>query len=75
MQITSLKNCISTFNFFPVSVFPLFGAFRQKVEHKFVNMQIAFDILSKLVFKDHSKWGANKNEHKEGDNAHANFRF
>ena len=43
------------------------------VEHKFENIQTAFDILSKLVLRDHSKWGANKNEHKEGDNAHPNF--
>ena len=36
-----------------------------KAERKFENIQIAFDFLSVLNLKDHSKWGANKNEHGE----------
>ena len=36
-----------------------------KAEHKFENMQIAFDFLSVLKLRDHSKWRANKNEHGE----------
>ena len=36
-------------------------------------IQSAFDILSTLVLRDHSKWKPNKNEHGEGDNAYPNF--
>ena len=32
MPITSLKNCLFTFKFFPVRFCPLFCAVRQKVE-------------------------------------------
>ena len=44
------------------------------MKHKFANIQTAFDILSILVSRDHSKWRSKKNEHGEGDNAHPNFR-
>ena len=37
-----------------------------KVEHKFGNIQIAFDFLSILILRDHSEWRANKNKHGEG---------
>ena len=37
-----------------------------KVEHKFANTQIAFDFLSVLKLRDHSKWRAKENEHGEG---------
>ena len=36
------------------------------MEHKFANIQIAFDFLSVLKLRDHSKWRAKKNEHGEG---------
>ena len=35
------------------------------MEHKFANVKIAFDFLSILKLRDHSKWRANKNEHGE----------
>ena len=37
-----------------------------KVEHKFANIQIAFDSLSVLKLRDHSKWRAKKNEYGVG---------
>ena len=37
-----------------------------KVEHKFANIQIAFDFLSTLTLREHSKWRANKKEPREG---------
>ena len=36
------------------------------MEHKFANIQIAFDSLLVLILRDHSKWRANKNKHGEG---------
>ena len=36
-------------------------------------MQTAFDFLSVLKLRDHSKWRAKKNEHGGGDDAHPNF--
>ena len=81
MSITSLKNCLSTFKFFPVSFCLLFFVHfdrkqnqaeenlnhrLNKVEHKFANMQMAFDFLSVLELRDHSKWRAKKNEHRGG---------
>ena len=36
------------------------------MEHKFANIQIAFDSLSVLILRDHSKWTAKKNKHGEG---------
>ena len=36
------------------------------MEHKFANIQIAFDFLSVLKLRDHSKWRAKKKEHGEG---------
>ena len=36
------------------------------MEHKFTNIQIAFDFLSVLKIWDPSKWRAKKNEHGEG---------
>ena len=36
------------------------------MEHKFANIQIAFDFLSVLKLRDHYKWRAKKNEHGEG---------
>ena len=44
-----------------------------KVEDKFGNIQIAFDFLSVLKLKDHSKWRAKKKEHGGVDNAHPNI--
>ena len=35
------------------------------MEYKFANIQTAFDFLSVLKLGDHSKWRANKNEHRE----------
>ena len=76
-----MKNCLSAFNFFPVSFFPVyFVQFDRKsieaeenlndrlnkVEHKFGNIQIAFDFLSILILRDHSEWRANKNKRGEG---------
>ena len=40
------------------------------MEHKLANTQIAIDILSTLVLRDHSKCGAKG----DGDNAHPSFR-
>ena len=37
-----------------------------KVEHKFANIQIAFDFLSVRTLRDHSKQSSNKNEHGDG---------
>ena len=40
-----------------------------KVEHNLKNIQIAFDFLSVLKLRDHSKhskWRSKKNEHGEG---------
>ena len=37
-----------------------------KVEHKFANIQIAFDFSSVLKLRDHSKWREKENEHGEG---------
>ena len=34
--------------------------------------QIAFDFLSILILRDHSKWRASKNEHRGGNNAYPN---
>ena len=71
MQITYLKNCLFTFNFSLVSLFPLllwilteyktklkiiFNL--NKVKHKFVNIQTAFDFLSTTVLRDKFKWFA-----------------
>ena len=42
------------------------------MEDKFGNIQIAFDFLSVLKLKDHSKWRAKKNENGGVDNAHPN---
>ena len=36
------------------------------MERKFTNIQIAFDFLSVLKLRDHSKWRAKKNEHRQG---------
>ena len=36
------------------------------MEHRFANIQIAFDFLSVLKIRDPSKWRAKKNEHGEG---------
>ena len=36
------------------------------MEHKFANIQIAFDSLLVLILRDHSKWRAKKNKHGEG---------
>ena len=36
------------------------------MEHKFANVQTAFDFLSVLILRDHCKWKAYKNEHGEG---------
>ena len=44
------------------------------MEDKFTNMQIAFDFLSSLALKEHSKWRANRNEHGMGNNAYPNVR-
>ena len=48
MQVTTLKNCLSVFDFSPVSFFPSRRKFEPltKVKHKFANTQIAFDFLS-----------------------------
>ena len=35
------------------------------MKHNFANIKTVFDFLSTLVLRDQSKWGANKNEHKE----------
>ena len=35
-------------------------------------MQTAFDFLSVLVLRNHSKWKANKSQHGKGGNAHSN---
>ena len=43
------------------------------MEHRSANIQTAFDILSILVLKDHSKCRGDKSKHGEGDNAHPNF--
>ena len=32
------------------------------MEHKFANIQIAFDFSSVIKLRDHSKWRAKKNE-------------
>ena len=45
------------------------------MEHKFPIIKTAFDILSTLVLRDHSKWRANKNKLGEGNNAHQNFCY
>ena len=45
-----------------------------KVERKLANIQTAFDILSTLVLRNHSKWRADKTKHGEGDDVHLNFR-
>ena len=87
MQITFLKNSLSTF-IFPGYLFSsFFCAFLQKVEtslrefephtkveEKFANIQTAFNILSALVLRQRSKWRKNKSEHGEGDTAHPNVR-
>ena len=44
------------------------------MEQKFTNIQTAFNFLSALVLRHHSKWRANKDEHGKGDNAHPSFR-
>ena len=36
------------------------------MEQKFENIEIAFDFLSVLKLRYHSKWRANDNEHGEG---------
>ena len=36
------------------------------MEQKFVNIQIAFDLLSVLKLGDNSKWKAKEKEHREG---------
>ena len=79
--VTSLKNCLSTFKFFALSCFPhSFVHFDKKwnqpeenlnhrlnkVERKFAKIQIAFDFVSVLILRDHSKWRANKNEYGDG---------
>ena len=43
-----------------------------KVEHKFANIQIAFDFLSVRTLRDHSKRRGQKNEHGDGINADSN---
>ena len=46
------------------------------MEHKFANIQTAFDFLSTLLNLngDQSKWRGNKDEHEEGYNAYPKFR-
>ena len=44
------------------------------MEHKFANIQTAFNLFLTLVLRDQSKCRASKNEHGEGYNAHPNFR-
>ena len=86
MRTTSLKNCLSTFNFSHLGSFFLLLCILSENRNKlkkiwttdesgtqYTNIQTAFDILSKLVLRDHSKWRANKTEHGKGDNAHPNF--
>ena len=86
MQTTSLKNCLSTFNFSHLASFFLLLCISSENRNKlkkiwttdesgtqYTNIQTAFDSLSKLVLRDHSKWRANKTEHEKGDNAHPNF--
>ena len=36
------------------------------MEHKLAIIQVAFDFLSVLILRDHTKWIANKNKHREG---------
>ena len=35
------------------------------MKHNFANIKTVFDFLFTLALRDQSKWGANKNEHKE----------
>ena len=42
------------------------------MEHKFANIQIAFDFLSVRTLRDHSKRRGQKNEHGDGINADSN---
>ena len=44
------------------------------MEHKFANVQIAFDFLSVLKLRDHSKWRAKKKQTWGGDNTHPKVR-
>ena len=44
------------------------------MEHKVPNIQIAFDFLSVLKLRDHSKQRGQKNEHGDGINAASNVR-
>ena len=64
IQIAYSKNCLSTFNFVSVSFFPLLLCIpaksktklkkknrRNKVEHKFANIQTAFDFFMNTCIK------------------------
>ena len=80
-QSSSLKNCLSTFNFFPVSFFTHLLCISRKnrtqvkkiltLSHRLKWNTISqiqkmhFIFLSTLVLKDQSKWRANKNEQGE----------
>ena len=44
------------------------------MERKFANIQNAFDFLSVLIVRDHSKWWAKQKRTCRGDNAHPNVR-
>ena len=44
-----------------------------KMEYKFANIQNAFDFLSILMLRNHSKWEQTK-MNMERDNAHPNVR-
>ena len=72
-------------NFFPVRFFPILLWIltenrtklrklepQSTVKNTFVNIQIAFDFLSTLALRDHSKWRVNKNKLERGNNAHPN---
>ena len=86
---TYLKNCLFTFNLYPVSFSPLLlwisTENRTKLKEILIlndrlkwntslYIQNAIDFLLTLVLRDLYKWRANKKKLGEEDNAHLNVR-